>query len=250
MNELQNMILNSVKNPSYFQQLNINDLIDDESIKDELLNILQIIVTNSTKQSNQLKNEMEDISLNLENKINDINNDIKEIRDKFISLDYSLNSINNKLEANKVIETVQSNVIKIAIIEKDFKLAQNKYDKIFLDNLFMPNLISPKGGKFRNLKELLNNNYEEINKINSVIEKVKKDFDMLKENQNINSSRFIINKVQDIIDQKVNISENTLKIKFKEYNTKKEEIEKKNENSFKELHKRNDEFIGLLNDMY
>ena len=222
MNELQNMILNSVKNPSYFQQLNINDLIDDENIKDELLNILQIMVTNSTKQSNKLKNDMDDINLNLENKIDDIYNDIKEIRDKLIYLEYSLNSINNKLEANKVIETVQSNVIKIAIIEKDFRLAQNKYDKIFLDNMFMPNLISPKGGKFRNLKELLNNNYEEINKINSSMEKVKKDFDLMKENENIKSSRFAMKKVQDMIDQKVNTLENNLKIKFKEYNTKKE----------------------------
>ena len=64
MNELQNIILNSVKNPSYFQQLNINDLIDDESIKDELLNILQIIVANSTKQSNRLKNDMDELSIN------------------------------------------------------------------------------------------------------------------------------------------------------------------------------------------
>ena len=249
MNELQNMILNSVKNPSYFQQLNINDLIDDENIKDELLNILQIMVTNSTKQSNKLKNDMDDINLNLENKIDDIYNDIKEIRDKLIYLEYSLNSINNKLEANKVIETVQSNVIKIAIIEKDFRLAQNKYDKIFLDNMFMPNLISPKGGKFRNLKELLNNNYEEINKINSSMEKVKKDFDLMKENENIKSSRFAMKKVQDMIDQKVNTLENNLKIKFKEYNTKKEEIEKKNENNFKELNKKNNEFIELLNSM-
>ena len=249
MNELQNIILNSVKNPSYFQQLNINDLIDDESIKDELLNILQIIVANSTKQSNRLKNDMDELNLHLENKIDDLNNDLKEIRDKLIYLDYSLNSINNKLEANKVIETVQSNVIKIAIIEKDFRLAQNKYDKIFLDNLFMPNLISPKGGKFKNLKELLNNNYEEINKINSSMEKVKKDFDLMKENQNTKSSRFVLNKLQDMIDQKVNTLENSLKIQFKEYNTKKEEIEKKNENNFKELHKRNNEFIELLNNM-
>ena len=155
---------------------------------------------------------MDDINLNLENKIDDIYNDIKEIRDKLIYLEYSLNSINNKLEANKVIETVQSNVIKIAIIEKDFRLAQNKYDKIFLDNMFMPNLISPKGGKFRNLKELLNNNYEEINKINSSMEKVKKDFDLMKENENIKSSRFAMKKVQDMIDQKVNTLENNLKI--------------------------------------
>ena len=249
MNELQNMILNSVKNPSYFQQLNINDLIDDENIKDELLNILQIIVTNSTKQSNKLKNDMDDINLNLENKIDDIYNDIKEIRDKLIYLDYSLNSINNKLEANKVIETIQSNVIKIAIIEKDFRLAQNKYDKIFLDNMFMPNLISPTGAKFKNLKELLNNNYEEINRINTVMEKFKKDFDLLKDNQNVKSSRLVLDKLQEMIDQKVSTSENSLKIQFKEYNTKKEEIEKKNENHFKELHKKNDEFIELLNNM-
>lgn len=249
MNELQNMILNSVKNPSYFQQLNINDLIDDENIKDELLNILQIIVTNSTKQSNKLKNDMDDINLNLENKIDDINNDIKEIRDKLIYLEYSLNSINNKLEANKVIETVKSNVIKIAIIEKDLRLAENKYDKIFLDHIFMPGLVSPKGGKFKNMKELINNNYEEINRINSMIKKILKDFDLLKETQNIKSSHYVVNKVQDMIDQKVNTCENSLKLAFKEYNSKSEEIEKKNENNFKELHKKNDEFIELLNSM-
>ena len=56
-------------------------------------------------------------------------------------------------------------------MEKDFKVAQNKYDKIFLDNLYIPNLISPKGTKFKNLKELINNNYDEISKINLELEK-------------------------------------------------------------------------------
>ena len=129
MNELQNLIMNSVKNPSYFKQLNINELIDDENIKDELLNILQIIVTNSTKQNNQLKNYIDDLNINLDNKINDINDNIKELSDKIIHLKVSLNSYNSKLESNKVIETVQTNSIKLSIVEKDLKLAQNKYGK-------------------------------------------------------------------------------------------------------------------------
>ena len=105
MNELQNIILNSVKNPSYFRQLKIKDLIEDDNIKDELLNILQIITTNFTSQNNQLKKEMEQINNNLDKKIDDIDNRIKDLNEKIIHLDISINSCNNILEANKVLET-------------------------------------------------------------------------------------------------------------------------------------------------
>ncbi len=77
-------------------------------------------------------------------------------------------------------------------MEKDFKVAQNKYDKIFLDNLFIPNLISRKGTKFKNLKELINNNYEEISKINLVLEKFEKNIEAIKEKQsNLNKYIYI-----------------------------------------------------------
>ena len=249
MNELQNLILNSVKNPSYFEQLNINDLIDDENIKDELLNILQIIVTNSTKQSNKLKNYVDDLNINLENKINDINNIIKEMNNKLIQLDVTLSSYISKLESNKVIETVQSNFIRIAILEKDLKLAQSKYDRIFLENIFIPNLISPKGAKFRNLKELINYNYQEIGKLYSIFDKFKKDFEDIKENHNNKANFIVMNKIQDIIEQKIKMSEDKIRLNFKEYKNEKEEIEKKNESNFDQLRKKNIEFIETLNNM-
>ena len=217
MNELQNLIKNSVKNPSYFQQLNINDLIDDCNIKDELLNILQIIVTNSTKQNNQLKNYIDEVNLNIENKINDINDSIKEINNKLISSKISINSINSKLDSNKVIEVLQSNTIKISLMEKDFKVAQNKYDKIFLDNLFIPNLISRKGTKFKNLKELINNNYEEISKINLVLEKFEKNIEAIKEKQSNLNNYLAVKKMQDFVEQRIKAFEDDMSSSLKSH---------------------------------
>ena len=217
MDELQNLIKNSVKNPSYFQQLNINDLIDDSNIKDELLNILQIIVTNSTKQINQLKNYIDDIGLNIENRIIDINDRIKEINNKIISSNISINSIISKIDSNKVIENLQLNTIKISLIEKDFKQAQNKYDKIFLDNMFIPNLINRKGTRFKNLKELISNNYEEISKINLSIEKLDKAVESIKEKQNSVNNYLAVKKMQDFVEQRIKMLEDTMNVNLKEH---------------------------------
>ena len=199
MSELEKLIMNSVKNQSHFKQININDLIDDNNIKDELLNILQIIVTNNTKQTNQLKNYIDDINIKLENKIDDLNNYIKESNEKLIKYNIKLNSYISILESNKVIDNLQSNSIKISMLEKDFRIAQNKYDKIYLDNIFLPNLINSKGAKFKNLKELLTNNYDEICRIKLVIEKHKKEFEMIKSNQNNKSNYLLIKKMQDYV---------------------------------------------------
>ena len=247
MDELQNIILNSVKNPSYFQQLNINDLIEDESIKDELLNILQIIVTNLTKQNNQLKNYIDEININIDNKINDINNNFKKLNEKLIRCNISLDSVNRLLDSNKVIETNQANSIKISILEKDLNKAQNKYDKIFLDNLFIPNLISSKGTKFKNLKDLLNNNYDEISKIKLIIEKYNQDFEIIKEKQNNKSHLLAIKKMQDLFDEKIKLFENNMKNTFMEYNINQEKILKANEIIFEELKKKNKEFNENFN---
>ena len=249
MNELQNLIMNSVKNPSYFKQLNINELIDDENIKDELLNILQIIVTNSTKQNNQLKNYIDDLNINLDNKINDINDNIKELSDKIIHLKVSLNSYNSKLESNKVIETVQTNSIKLSIVEKDLKLAQNKYDKLILENLFIPTLIGPKGTKFKNLKELINHNYEEIAKIHLEIEKINKNFEMYRQNQNNQDYFLAIKKLQDFVDQKLEIFENNIKYNFNKYKNNQLNIDKKNETIFDELKKENQQINDDMNNI-
>ena len=243
MNELQNLIKNSVKNPSYFQQLNINDLIDDCNIKDELLNILQIIVTNSTKQNNQLKNYIDDVNLNIENKINDINDSIKEINNKLISSKISINSINSKLDSNKVIEVLQSNTIKISLIEKDFKVAQNKYDKIFLDNLFMPNLISRKGTKFKNLKELINNNYEEISKINLVLEKFEKNIEAIKEKQSNLNNYLAVKKMQDFVEQRIKTFEDDMNSSLKAHL---DSIDKNNKLIHDGLQKKKKEFDEYL----
>ena len=243
MNELQNLIKNSVKNPSYFQQLNINDLIDDCNIKDELLNILQIIVTNSTKQNNQLKNYIDDVNLNIENKINDINDSIKEINNKLISSKISINSINSKLDSNKVIEVLQSNTIKISLIEKDFKVAQNKYDKIFLDNLFIPNLISRKGTKFKNLKELINNNYEEISKINLVLEKFEKNIEAIKEKQSNLNNYLAVKKMQDFVEQRIKTFEDDMNSSLKAHL---DSIDKNNKLIHDGLQKKKKEFDEYL----
>ena len=247
MDELQNLIMNSVKNPSYFKQINIKDLIDDENIKDELLNILQIIVTNNTKQTNQLKNYMDDINIKLENKISNTNDYIKELNEKLIKYSISLNSYINLIESNKVIDNLQSNSIKLSILEKDFRMAVNKYDKIYLDNIFIPNLISPKGTKFKNMKELLSNNYDEICKIKSVIEKYNKDLEMIKSNQNNKSYYLIIKKMQDIVEQKLELFENNIKTYVNEYMNNKDKIDKNNELKFEELQKKNEEFNQNLN---
>ncbi len=247
MDELQNLIMNSVKNPSYFKQINIKDLIDDENIKDELLNILQIIVTNNTKQTNQLKNYMDDINIKLENKINNTNDYIKELDEKLIKYNISLNSYINLIESNKVIDNLQSNSIKLSILEKDFRMAINKYDKIYLDNIFIPNLISPKGTKFKNIKELLSNNYDEICRIKSVIEKYNKDLEMIKSNQNNKSFYLIIKKMQDIVEQKLELFENNIKAYVNEYMNNKDKIDKNNELKFEELQKKNEEFNQNLN---
>ena len=239
--------MNSVKNPSYFKQINIKDLIDDENIKDELLNILQIIVTNNTKQTNQLKNYMDDINIKLENKINNTNDYIKELDEKLIKNNISLNSYINLIESNKVIDNLQSNSIKLSILEKDFRMAVNKYDKIYLDNIFIPNLISPKGTKFKNMKELLSNNYDEICKIKSVIEKYNKDLEMIKSNQNNKSYYLIIKKMQDIVEQKLELFENNIKTYVNEYMNNKDKIDKNNELKFEELQKKNEEFNQNLN---
>ena len=243
MNELQNLIKNSVKNPSYFQQLNINDFIGDSNIKDELLNILQIIVTNSTKQTNQLKNYIDDIGLNLENRLNDLDDKIKEINNKLISSDISINSINSKIESNKVIETLNLNTIKIALIEKDFKLAQNKYDKIFLDNMFIPNIISRKGTRFKNLKELISSNYEEISKIILNIEKLEKNVEVIKEKQSSVNNYLALKKMQDFVEQRTKMIEDTMNASLKEHINY---IDKENEVIIDELKKKKEEFDESL----
>ena len=243
MNELQNLIKNSVKNPSYFQQLNINDFIGDSNIKDELLNILQIIVTNSTKQTNQLKNYIDDIGLNLENRLNDLDDKIKEINNKLISSDIYINSINSKIESNKVIETLNLNTIKIALIEKDFKLAQNKYDKIFLDNMFIPNIISRKGTRFKNLKELISSNYEEISKIILNIEKLEKNVEVIKEKQSSVNNYLALKKMQDFVEQRTKMIEDTMNASLKEHINY---IDKENEVIIDELKKKKEEFDESL----
>ena len=243
MNELQNLIRNSVKNPSYFQQLNINDLIGDSNIKDELLNILQIMITNSTKEINQLKNYIDNIGINVENRLNDIDDKIKEINNKLISSDISINSINSKIESNKVIENLNLNTIKIALIEKDFKLAQNKYDKIFLDNMFIPNIISRKGTRFKNLKELISNNYEEISKINLNIEKLEKNVEVIKEKQSSVNNYLAVKRMQDFVEQRTKMLEDTMNASLKEHINY---IDKSNELIIDELKNKKKEFDESL----
>jgi hypothetical protein len=201
------------------------------------------MVTNSTKQINQLKNYIDDIGINVENRLNDIDDKIKEINNKLISSDISINSINSKIESNKVIENLNLNTIKIALIEKDFKLAQNKYDKIFLDNMFIPNIISRKGTRFKNLKELISNNYEEISKINLNIEKLEKNVEVIKEKQSSVNNYLAVKRMQDFVEQRTKMLEDTMNASLKEHINY---IDKSNEQIIDELKNKKKEFDESL----
>jgi hypothetical protein len=137
----------------------------------------------------------------------------------------------------------------LSIVEKDLKFAQNKYDKLILENLFIPTLIGPKGTKFKNLKELINHNYEEIAKIHLEIEKINKNFEMYRQNQNNQDYFLAIKKLQDFVDQKLEIFENNIKYNFNKYKNNQLNIDKKNETIFDELKKENQQINDDMNNI-
>ena len=128
--------------------------------------------------------------------------------------------INKKLQ--KQIDNITSSNIQISAIRNDLSNACFKYDKIFLDNLTIKGFIGD-GCKYKNIKEYILQNKEELSKFDSINQKVLIDLKSFKSKT-------------DSIIKEFGLQLETLRNSFGEYiNMQIEKYDKKQQNIINEL---------------
>ena len=109
---------------------------------------------------NYIESKLTDFSI----KLTDINNTSNLDKEKLEKINELI--INQKKQNDQLI----SHEIKINNAQKDLVSSCYKYDRIYLDNLIIPGLIG-EYCKFKNLKEYIENNLNQVSALNSFKDK-------------------------------------------------------------------------------
>lgn len=171
---------------------------------------------------------------NTTTKLDEFNSDLKEVSNKTEILEknvYTLTHSNNidvtkidKIDGlldtqTKMKAQLMSHDIKLSTCERDISNACYKYDKIFLDNLSVPGTIGDYC-KFKNLKEYIVSNIEQVNSLSIMINKSVMDLKSYK------------NKIENLIKQfnlqLAGFKQNT--IDYTNQKLEENELKRKNEN--------------------
>ena len=261
--KLQNEKLNNIvkmENNNEFQKNMENDF--KIQIKEEILNIKKNL--NEISSQNKNKNINNDETKNLENKINNLLNEnktLKEMNGKLNSQNELINIENKKLfnqnyiylseiekykkqinDFNQIIE--KKDILINSLKEKDMINTEKKEESLELSKL----KINEK--KLKEEKIELNNKVNELNlKLDNIINKNKNAIEELKQKENEIKKliREINNKDKLYTTLK---SENNGKIKELEMNIKKYEEEKKKKNKrINELKTENDDKIKIISEL-
>ena len=112
--------------------------------------------------------------LEFQNRIEKLEKEYKNTNTNIIEIKTKLNYINEFLSFKQKIENMVFNHdIKIKMNTDEIDRVKIKYDKIIEQNLIIPGILGG-NGRFKNLKEYINNNNSEIGKIKYGLEEEKK----------------------------------------------------------------------------
>ena len=202
--------------------------------KNDLLKDLKII-------ESKINSKLKDSNNNLDAKLNDYEIKLSLFLEKInhlsqlISQDKHLEEKIIKLEKykEKINESLLNNEIKIDSIKYDLKNAINKYDNLFLENIFCPGLIGV-SYKYKNFRELIDYILSQISNLNSSKDKTNNDL----KNYKIKLENSIQNVKYEFSGINRNLMELTNK-QFFDYEEKLKNSFNKLENKIKEIQNEN-----------
>ena len=150
-------------------------------VKDDILLYIKENLNNFLLQIDLYFSKMENIKNNFSSVTNSINSNYKDIISSHANINIKLDKINSfESFINKTNDKLISHELRLNNLSKDFSNTQQKYDKIYLDNLELPGFIG-KYSKFKNCKLFFEYIITELNSISKFKEKYILDFNTYKE---------------------------------------------------------------------
>ena len=159
--------------------MNAPQKTDFAYFRNEILSDIKGMENKINEKISDIYKYLERINSDNEQKLNIINNKIKNIKENdSTSLEEKLNSKYEKIN-NKLDEKISTLSAKINMVKKDLSDACFRYDKIIIDNLKVTGLIG-EGCTFTNLKNFIEFIYKNITEISVSKEKMVNEIKLVK----------------------------------------------------------------------
>ena len=203
----------------------------------EIMELKDEILKNNRELEIRLKNQIENYNTkftsnisNFQKKINTMNENNNKVMNSIPNINFNISKINEIEKFDmKVDNRLTSHDIRITTILTEIEKIKTKYDKIILDNLYVPGHV---GGrcKFSNLSEYLLCNINDVSLLKLETEQLKKDTKAMK-NKHENTIKQIVNVIDGSVkrcneytDNKQKDFQLLLDTKMREFNDKIMEI--------------------------
>ena len=142
--------------------------------KNDILKDIRVFEKEVNELLKNKDSKLNSILLELEDKIEKISKEAKISTTNIIEITSKLNRFSDYFTFKQRVEnTILNHDIKIKVAAEENEKIKIKYDKIINENLIIPGIIGG-GSKFKNLKDYIYNNNNEISKIRSSVEEQKK----------------------------------------------------------------------------
>jgi hypothetical protein len=194
--------------------------------KNDILKDIREFEKKINEQIKTKNNSVDSSLLELEDKITKLEKDTKNSSLNIIEIKSKLNPLNEFFNFKQKIENMAFNHdIKIKLSTEEIERIKTRYDKILDDNLNIPGII---GGncKFKNLKDYIHTNNNEIAKIKYGLEEekkmtleFKKKFEVLPKSM-INMVDSAVRRSNEYTELKQKDIEKNIEIQLKDYNDK------------------------------
>ena len=203
----------------------------------EVIELKDQILKNNRELEIRLKNQIENYSTQFSNSISNFQKEIKEINENNNKVMSSIPDINfhiskiNQLEKFdlKMDNKLSSHDLRITTILAEIEKIKTKYDKIVLDNLYIPGHVGAKC-QYQNLSEYLSFNVNEVSLLKTETEQLKKDTKNMKTKhdntikQMVNIIDGSVKRCNEYTDNKQKDFQLLLDTRMKEFNEKIMEI--------------------------
>ena len=199
----------------------------------EIMELKDEILKNNRELEIRLKTQIENYSTKFLNnitafqkRINEINENNNKVMKSIPDINFHISKINQLEKSDlKADNRLSSHDLRITTILSEIEKIKTKYDKIVLDNLYIPGHVGSHC-KFPNLSDYLLFNVNEVSLLKLETEQLKKDYKNMK-NKNDNTITQIVNLVDGTVkrcneytDNKQKDIQFLLDTKMKEFNEK------------------------------
>jgi prefoldin subunit 5 len=233
--------------------MSINANQDYIQFKNDILKDIREFEKNILEQIKAKYSSIDSTLFNYKDQIDKLEKLTKSSSFNIIELKSKLNNLNEYFSFKQKMENlVFNNDIKLKIYIEEIDKIKTKYDKMLDDNLVIPGILG-RNCKFKNLKDYIHNNNNEIARLKYAIDEEKKltsefksKFEVLPRSM-INMADSAVRRSNEYTELKQKDIEKFINVKFNENNEKIMEIKVSNLESQKSLDEAIKEFKNEIN---